>query len=675
MAGRTTRRSRPCLPKRFMRILLRVKGVLAFARLPRRHVRAGLRLVVLFGGAALAAQGQVPQIISYQGAIQAAGSNFNGLGQFKFALVNSNGTTTWWSNDGSSAAGSEPNQVVPDMVNQGLFTILLGDNTLSNMTPIPWSVFTNMDVRLRVWFADGTNPITVLTPDQRLTSVGYAMMAANLPPGAVTSQNIANGAITSAQLAVNSVTTTALQNGSVIAAKLAPQAVTSPALAEGAVTAANLAAQAVTAPALAPGAVNAASLAANAVTTPAIANGAVGFSQLNFQLGYLNAQNPPYNATGNGTNDDTAAIQAALNAAGGNGGGVVFLPRGNYLIGSHLVVPPQPSLIGVWRAVPADAQNLGTTLLAVEGAGTNTTVPFITLQGNNSTLEGVAIYYPNQIPKNPPIPYPWTIRAGGGENVTVQNVLLVNPYQGIDLATYTSARHFIRCVYGQPLLTGIAVDQCYDIGRIMDIHFWPFWSQNTNVEAFQSANAVTFDFMRTDWEIVQDVFSWGYAIGARFRASTNGSMNGQMSNVNFDNVDVGLQVINSQPYAVHISNLNIANAGGGTNHIGIQGLPGASGLNVNGASFWGSLYQPVSWNNSGLLSLSNARFLSWEAAYQAINIISGRAILQGNYFTDNIGVAIRVGPRTDRVMVLGNMLTGNTASLSGPNTTSSNNQP
>ena len=233
----------------------------------------------------------------------------------------------------------------------------------------------------------------------------------------------------------------------------------------------------------------------------------------------------------------------------------------------------------------------------------------------------------------------------------------------------------MRGVYGQPLLVGIAVDQCYDVGRIMEIHFWPFWTQDANIEAFQSAQAVSFDFMRTDWEVVQDIFSWGYYIGARFRASANGSMNGQMSNVNLDNVDIGLQMIDTQPYAVHISNLNIANAGGGTNHIGIQGLVGNAGLNVNGATFWGSLYQPVSWANSGLLTLSNARFLSWSASLPCIQITSGRAILQNNYFTDNIGVAIRVTPSAQRVMVLGNMLNGNTVNLNAAITTSANNQP
>ena len=40
---------------------------------------------------------------------------------------------------------------------------------------------------------------------------------------------------------------------------------------------------------------------------------------------YVNVKQAPYNAVGNGVSDDTAAIQSALNAAGG---GTVFLPRG-----------------------------------------------------------------------------------------------------------------------------------------------------------------------------------------------------------------------------------------------------------------------------------------------------------------------------------------------------------
>jgi len=612
-------------------------------RTPRRAAFTALVLALGLAGQFLLAQ--VPSVISYQGRVKTGGSDFTGTGQFKFALIDATGANTFWSNDNSSSAGAEPVRRVSFPVAQGLFSAFLGDASVTNMATLPSTVFTNADLWLRIWFNDGTNGFARLSPDQRLGAAPYALMAANFPDGVVTSTKLASGAVLPANLA----------NGAVTSAKLAPNSVTIPAILDGSITAAKLA----------PG----------AITASAIADGTISQAKLNFQLGYLNARNPPYGAKGDGVTDDSAAIQAALNDAGKGGGGIVFLPSGDYAIRSHLLVPAQTSLSGIWRAPAAFTPHQGTVLLATSGAGSTSGVPFITLQGDNSTLEGVTIYYPNQALTNRPIAYPWAIRAGGGVNVTVQNVLLVNPYLGIDLATFPSGRHFIRGVYGQPLLVGIAVDQCYDIGRIMDVHFWPFWTGDTRILTFQSANAVTFDFMRTDWEVVQDVFSWGYHIGARFRASTNGAMNGQMSNINFDNVDIGLQLSATQPCAIHIANLNLANAGGGTQHIGIQALPGASQLNVSGLSFWGDIYQAVSWGSSGLLTLSNARVLNWSPSKPAITILQGRAVLQGNYFMDNLGTAIHIGPAVNHVMILGNMLAGNVITGAGTNTLSANNQP
>jgi len=61
---------------------------------------------------------------------------------------------TFWSNDGSSNAGGQPATSVPLPVTKGLYSVLLGDTTLSNMSAIPAAVFTNADVRLRAWFND-----------------------------------------------------------------------------------------------------------------------------------------------------------------------------------------------------------------------------------------------------------------------------------------------------------------------------------------------------------------------------------------------------------------------------------------------------------------------------------------------------------------------------------------
>ena len=150
-------------------------------------------------------QGQVPPAVNNQGRVAESGITFNGTGTFKFALVNAGGSTTFWSNDGTSTAGSEPIASVPLTVTRGLYSVLLGDHSsLPNMTAIPNAVFGNSDVRLRVWFNDGANGSQLLTPDQRIASVGYAMMAAmaaTVADGAITAGKIALGAVGSAELA------------------------------------------------------------------------------------------------------------------------------------------------------------------------------------------------------------------------------------------------------------------------------------------------------------------------------------------------------------------------------------------------------------------------------------------------------------------------------------------
>jgi N-acetylneuraminic acid mutarotase len=165
-------------------------------------------------GCLVVGQAQVPQLINFQGRIAVEGVNFTGEGRFKFALVNGDASAAFWSNDAASSAGSEPAAAVIVPVQHGLYSVLLGDATLTNMLPIPSTVFTNDDVRLRVWFSDGTNGFQQLTPDQRIAAVGYAMMAAN----------VIDGSITSSKLAPNAVTASSIAAGSIGTAQLAPNA-------------------------------------------------------------------------------------------------------------------------------------------------------------------------------------------------------------------------------------------------------------------------------------------------------------------------------------------------------------------------------------------------------------------------------------------------------------------
>ena len=115
---------------------------------------------------------------------------------------------TFWSNDGTSSGGSEPTGSVTLAVNKGIYSVLLGDSTQPNMNSLPAAVFTNSDVRLRVWFDDGVHGSQLLSPDQRIAAVGYAMMASSaqtVPDGSITSAKLASGVIGSSQLAAGAV--------------------------------------------------------------------------------------------------------------------------------------------------------------------------------------------------------------------------------------------------------------------------------------------------------------------------------------------------------------------------------------------------------------------------------------------------------------------------------------
>ena len=70
----------------------------------------GILLVMVFAFVASIAA-QVPSMLNYQGRIAVNGVNFSGTGQFKFALINTSGSQSFWSNDGTSSAGSQPKAI------------------------------------------------------------------------------------------------------------------------------------------------------------------------------------------------------------------------------------------------------------------------------------------------------------------------------------------------------------------------------------------------------------------------------------------------------------------------------------------------------------------------------------------------------------------------------------
>jgi len=105
-----------------------------------RLARIFCALAVALCCLAPALHAQAPNLLNYQGRVAVGAVNFNGSGQFKFALVNTNGTVTYWSNDGTSNAGSQPTAAVTLTVTNGLYSVLLGNLGSSSgpvMTALP----------------------------------------------------------------------------------------------------------------------------------------------------------------------------------------------------------------------------------------------------------------------------------------------------------------------------------------------------------------------------------------------------------------------------------------------------------------------------------------------------------------------------------------------------------
>ena len=129
--------------------------------------------------APLAPLAGAPTVVSYQGQVLVAGVAYSGTGYFKFAVVDAAGATTYWSNDGTSVGGAAPTAAVSLTVTSGLFNVLLGDVSLTNMTALPASVFSGTERYLRVWFSSDNVTFTLLSPDRRIAAVPYALQATN----------------------------------------------------------------------------------------------------------------------------------------------------------------------------------------------------------------------------------------------------------------------------------------------------------------------------------------------------------------------------------------------------------------------------------------------------------------------------------------------------------------
>ena len=375
-----------------------------------------------------------------------------------------------------------------------------------------------------------------------------------------------------------------------------------------------------------------------------------------------------YGAKGDGKSDDTAAFQKALDAAGKAGGGTVYAPPGVYHFAGHLNVPPTVTLRGVWESVPAHngirdrglpkPTDDGTTFLITEGAGTEDGPPFLTLN-TNSTLKGVVLYYPQQNVDDIPKPYPWAI-AMRGKNPAVLDVEMLNPFNGIDATQ--NERHLIRNVHGQPIRRGVLVDAIYDIGRIENVHFNPWWSMKPKLFGWQMANGEAFIFGRSDWQYVHNTFCFGYKIGYKFIRSKAGLCNGNFLGLGADDCWTSLVVEQSAPYGLLITNGQFVSFHGpDPTMIEVTKTNKGSVRFVN-CAFWGPCHQIARLSGTGTVGFSDCTFTQWDAKNEgrhAIQASGGTVLVRGCEFRQ-ARPQIELGRSVRRAVITGNVFAGPT---------------
>ncbi len=373
-----------------------------------------------------------------------------------------------------------------------------------------------------------------------------------------------------------------------------------------------------------------------------------------------------YGAVGDGQTDCTAAFQRALAAASAAGGGTVLAPRGNYRFAGHLEVPSGVTLKGIWESVPAHngirdrglpkPTDDGTTFLVTENRGKEDGPAFITLT-HNSTLKGVVIYYPDQDPAAVPEPYPWAI-AMRGKNPAVLAVELLNPYNGIEATG--NERHLIRDVQGQPLRRGVLVDAIYDIGRIENVHFNPWWSLKPKLFEWQQKNGEAFIFGRSDWQYVFNTFCFGYNIGYNFVATKAGVCNGNFLGIGADDCFTALQVDRCAPMGLLISNGEFVSFHGPDPTMVRVGAENQGSVRFVNCAFWGPCNQIAKIAGTGTVGFSDCIFMQWDHNREdrhALDVESGTVLVRGCEFQMN-RPQIRLGEKVRRAVIADNVING-----------------
>ena len=288
-----------------------------------------------------------------------------------------------------------------------------------------------------------------------------------------------------------------------------------------------------------------------------------------------------FGAVGDGKADDTAAFQAAVDYVGALGGGTVYVPAGHYALGGRLTVPANVLLTGELdtAAVKKSGKITGTVLDLYYGKNQPDAEAAITLC-NGAAIQYMALWYPEQkITDGKAIPYAYTLggaysTGGVSYGVDIENIVLVNAYNGMRFGPKYNVLETIRNVWGTPLNNGFIMDANADLARVEGIYFSPSYWANSGLPyaperdwifSCTFAQAVAYIAERVDWTYIFDLHADGYQTGLLLRFSTGkvgkGASNGSLYRLDIADCFYGVDIAYMNEIGMEIAESKIYSSG------------------------------------------------------------------------------------------------------------------
>jgi hypothetical protein len=238
-----------------------------------------------------------------------------------------------------------------------------------------------------------------------------------------------------------------------------------------------------------------------------------------------------FGAVGNGTTNDSSAIQAAIDSLGA-AGGTVTIPNGmKCLLDTGLNIKPNVTLQGPNLYVGSPANNASAPYGSLGGSLILNSATTITMYGG-ACLTGVLIYRKGMtFPAADASAFAGVAITAVNDDVHVQNSMIL----GFNKAFYSTGvqRPRLTNVY-MDNVNGIEINSCYDIAYLTDCHCWPFATIASGGTLIRTGTAYLFT-NGGDWNKITNCFSYGY-----FRGLFIGACNSITAlGCGFDNVPGG----------------------------------------------------------------------------------------------------------------------------------------